>query len=90
MTFHRDSEQLALGLFPGVPWDGRSPRVLTRAHKGLIFKPRGASREVGLDPQQVLFGFASGVGKSEKAPWIYQGAPSLLPFLNQEEVDQDG
>jgi len=35
----RDGDQLRLDLFPEVPWDGRSPRGLTRSKKGLYLKP---------------------------------------------------
>jgi len=33
--------QLELHLFPGEPWGGYSPRGLTKAAYGFIFKPRG-------------------------------------------------
>ncbi len=34
----RDGDQLRLDLFREVPWDGRSPRGLTRVQIGLFFK----------------------------------------------------
>ncbi len=62
-------------LFAGVPWEGRSPRALTRGALGLIFKPQGVkSVSDFVDPEQYdLFPEAK-----EKAPWKYQGAPLLV------------
>jgi len=34
-----DGDQLRLDLFPEVPWDGRSPRGLTRSNNVLYLKP---------------------------------------------------
>ena len=51
-VFH-GGEQLELDLFPGVPWDGRSPRGLTRGRSGIIFEPGGGGRELNsIDPRQ--------------------------------------
>ena len=48
------AEQLELGLFAGVPWEGRSPRVLTRGSMGLILKPEAAkARATFVDPDQI-------------------------------------
>ncbi len=74
-------EQMELDLFRGQPWAGRSPRGLTRVALGLIFKaeplkPRGVASDFELERLgQLQFWPPSG-----KAPWIYQGAPSLLPL----------
>ena len=84
MSLHRDSEQLELALFPGVPWNGRSPRVLTRAQLGVIFTARAESHAVEMHPEQLMLFPVGGTGKREKVPWVYQGAPSLLPLLNRE------
>ena len=69
--------QLSLDLFPGVPWDGRSPRVLTKGHLGLIFTALAPkARAISLDPRQLEFW-----PPEEKAP--RRGAPSaptLLPL----------
>ncbi len=65
--------QLQLGLFPGEPWDGRSPRVLTRARLGVIFKAQAEKDDRFVaDPDQTDLWPAAIV-----APWFYQGAPLL-------------
>ncbi len=47
--------QLRCDLFPQEPWDGRSPRGLTRVGLGVILKPGGVeSVSDVLDPLQVL------------------------------------
>ncbi len=49
-----DGDQLRLDLFSDSPWDGRSPRVLTRGHLAVIFKAKaGESTSAFLDPRQV-------------------------------------
>ncbi len=74
------SEQLQLKLFPGVPWDGRSPRALTRAGSGFILKPEAHRHEVFFaDPDQYDL-FCKTGHKDGGAPPIYGGAPLLLPF----------
>ena len=57
-----------------VPWDGRSPRALTRCAMRPIFKARAAKKHerICLDPFQLEFALTG-----EKAPWVYQGAPLL-------------
>ncbi len=44
----RDGDQLVLPLFEGVPWDGRSPRVLTKGFIPLFLrrKPSESTRLV--------------------------------------------
>ncbi len=72
----RVSSQLELELYPGEPWGGRSPRGLTRAALGLIFKPQGVkSVSDFVDPAQLeLF-------ELDKGSSLFEGgAPSLLPF----------
>ena len=44
MIQHRDGEQLVLEL--GMPWDGISPRYLTRAPRRLSLASDGASRPI--------------------------------------------
>ena len=64
-------------IFPGTPWDGRSPRALTRAWCGFIFKPRGAKSvsDFTIDLAQVdMF------PEDFESPRVYSGAPSLLPL----------
>ena len=55
-TIAKFGEQLELGLFLDEPWEGRSPRVLTRGHLGLIFNPRG-EKSAGdfVNPAQLEF-----------------------------------
>ena len=48
------SEQLELGLYVDEPWEGRSPRGLTRGHLGIILKPEAAKHErYFVDPDQL-------------------------------------
>ena len=56
-----------------LPWDGRSPRSLTRGAKALFLrrKPQKADRFF-VDPDQLEV-----FGRRKKAPWGYQGAPLL-------------
>jgi len=76
MIYPRDSDQLQLGLFPGEPWDGISPRVLTRGHLGLIFKPEGQARvKTFVDPLQ--YDFFDG----DSAPLLRRVAPSAVTLL---------
>ena len=60
-----------------LPWDGRSPRALTRVALSGIFKAQaGKSVSDFVNPDQYdLF-----VTRQKKAPWKYQGAPSLRPL----------
>ena len=53
VELERDSKQLELELFVGVPWSGRSSRGLTKARILFILNPRGAGQEpVFRDPNQ--------------------------------------
>ncbi len=49
-------DQLELGLFVNEPWEGKSPRGLTRGHLGIIFNPRGEKKDAcgRLQPSQLL------------------------------------
>jgi len=49
-----DCDQLTLDLFKGEPWDGRSPRSLTRAGLAFIFKPKAPSHEVFFNPENYM------------------------------------
>jgi len=62
-----------------IPWNGTSPRSLTRAAQALFLKrERQKDERFFVDPEQVdLFRAAI-----KKAPWVYQGAP-LLKALNR-------
>ncbi len=50
---HGDGDQLELDLFPGEPWSGLSPRVLTRGNKLLYLRPEPPGHEVACDPAQL-------------------------------------
>ncbi len=77
----REGEQFVLDLTGTpldlrVPWEGRSPRALTRVALGLILKTRGEkSVSEVIDPEQYdLF-------DAERAPpGLWEGAPTLLPL----------
>ncbi len=56
-----------------VPWEGRSPRALTKGSKVVILRTRAAKSCLG--PGQIEL-FGAGLS-TEEAPWIYQGAPLL-------------
>ena len=77
-----DSRQLALALDDlrlKIPWSGRSPRDLTKGASALFLR-RGPSKS------------ASGPVATEQCDlwpsWsegpLYEGAPSLLPFLRKD------
>ncbi len=60
-----------------VPWEGRSPRSLTRVAKALFLSHKAQKRErFFVDPYQIdLFGAGS-----ERLPRVSGGAPSLVPL----------
>jgi len=74
----RDGEQLKLGLFRGVPWDGQTPRSLTRVGSGLFLrrKPPKAVRSVE-DLEQLEFWPVDGPSR-KKSPGLRPGASLLL------------
>ncbi len=62
-----------------VPWGGVSPRALTRGYKSFIFDREGRkSMSDFVDPEQCDLWIPT-----KKAPWVYQGAPSLLPLTGR-------
>jgi len=74
-------EQLELELFPGEPWSGRSPRVLTRGHLGFIFTARAEGARVILDPLQLdLF-----PRRRQRLKFRARSAPTLLPLPFEQE-----
>ena len=67
--------ELPFGEWLREPWDGRSPRVLTRGYKALFLRRKPQKDErFFVDPRQLEL-FDEPV---EKAPWKYQGAPLLV------------
>ncbi len=77
----RDGEQLRLDLFAGEPWDGRTPRGLTRVQILLFSRQEPPSHGVYLDPAQLDFWLRSSKAtKRKKAPAKQAGASSLLPL----------
>ena len=72
---------LQLDLFEDVenaPWNGRSPRALTRVGLGFILQPRGekSTSDFVCGDQLSLFTRIT----PKKAPWLYEGAPLLQEF----------
>ena len=76
----RGSEQLVLeGILSQcakirIPWDGRSPRDLTRVRFSPIFKAQAEKSVSDFVSDENQFDLWLPM---EKAPWIYQGAPLL-------------
>ncbi len=66
------NEQLLVG-GARLPWGGRSPRALTRGYKSIKLNPSVKSVSGFVDPEQYDLWLPV-----QKAPWRYQGAPSLL------------
>ncbi len=82
----RDGDQFELDLFPGVPWEGRRPRGLTRVGSGLFLRPEPPGHEVEKDPAQLeLFTFGVRLPRGKRPPQA-AGAPLLLP-LKSGRVD---
>ena len=57
----------------GIPWDGRSPRGLTRARQALFSRREPQKTPAIFDVDQLPL-FPRLV---TNAPWVYQGAPLL-------------
>ena len=83
MNSPRDSDQLELSLFEGVPWEGRSPRALTRV--GLtreaevsIFPSRAGGHEVFVDPEQYGLWPTDDPYESQGRRGVAPGAPLLV------------
>ena len=57
-----------------LPWNGRSPRSLTRGRKALFLqRERQKNERFFVDTDQVILWTAT-----KRAPWKYQGAPLLM------------
>ena len=76
-----DSDQYELDLFPELPWNGRSPRGLTKAVSVLFLRPEPPGHEVEADPMQLdFFHSQRRATKRNRAPGKQPGAPLLLPL----------
>ena len=78
----KDSVQLELDLFSSEPWQGRSPRALTRAYLGLILQPRGERARVPFsNPLQVeMF-----PRRRQRKKQMSRTALTLLPLPEEED-----
>ncbi len=74
-----DGEQLQFGLdWQLEPWEGWSPRALTRASKLLFLRPEPPRHEVYVDPEQLEFWPIDRAAKREGLPTKGGGAPLLV------------
>ncbi len=80
MLAFRDGDQLELDLFPGVPWNGHSPRGLTKGRMVLYSKRERQGHEVDVDPMQLSLWAVSVRPPRDKRPRQAAGAPLLLPL----------
>jgi len=73
----RDGDQLRLDLFLEEPWDGQSPRFLTRCFIPLFLRQKPPSHEVFFDPEQLEFWPVEGPHRKKSRP-SRAGAASLI------------
>ena len=78
--FHT-GDQLELDLFQGVPWDGRSPRGLTKVSGRLFLRRKPPRHEVRLDAVQLEIWPNQFSHTEKRGPQPKAGAPSLLEHL---------
>jgi len=76
----RDCVQLEFDLFAGVPWQGRSPRALTRAFFPLFLRQKPPSHEVFFDPEQLELWPIEGLHRKKSLRRVSAGASLLLPL----------
>jgi len=79
-ALHPDGEQLELALGDvhlKLPWEGRSPRGLTRVALSPFFKAQAAKDARHRDPTQLDLFVRNG---RRKPPELYRGASPLLPL----------
>ncbi len=72
------SEQLLLELWPGEPWQGVSPRALTRSRMGLFLRRKPPRHEVFFDADQLELWPVEGHTKRDAPPSPSGGAPLLI------------
>jgi len=87
-AFLCDGDQLSLDLFPGIPWDGRSPRGLTRVGSGLFLRPEPPGHGVMIerDPLQYDLWRPMVHSEAEALRPVGRGAPTLLPLKATRRV----
>ena len=73
-----DGDQLKLGLWRDQPWDGLSPRALTRGYSFLFLRQKPPRHEVFFDPEQLEFWPVDRATQMEEPPPFLAGAPLLL------------
>jgi len=79
MNLSVNSDQLRLRLFDDLPWDGVSPRFLTRGFIPLFLRQKPPSHEVFFDPEQLeLWPEASATQREEPQPELVRVGASLL------------
>ena len=78
MTFSMNSEQLELELFRGLPWDGRSPRVLTKGFIPLFLRQKPSPHEVFFNADQLELWPIDRPHREKTPPSPYGGAPLLV------------
>jgi len=60
-----------------IPWEGTSPRALTKVRLGFILK---AQAPEGMDGNEYHEECGPGMALNLKRPFVYEGAPTLLPL----------
>ncbi len=80
--------QLVFALFEGEPWQGRSPRALTRSRKALFLSGSGGVGDVFVDPEQLDFWRRNTRPRVKKRSRPKAGAaPTLLPLKVGRQLD---
>ena len=89
MALLRDGDQLLLELDWGrEPWQGRSPRLLTKAGLALFSRQKPPCHEVFFDPEQLEFWPVDGATLREGPPPIRVGAPLVSGVLPRRSYGQ--
>ena len=73
-----DGDQFVLELgVVSLPWDGKSPRSLTRVQSSLFLRQEPPGHEVGLDPAQLELWPEAGRPYGSEGPDPKDGAPCI-------------